>query len=124
MPPCGNTPDDYSMWLSKQHTDFCGTRLQVSYYKELKGKEAWCPNCERTEMEAHLCLCLSEDRTKQILESTDELQDWLNEDNKTERELAYRIPKHTLTRGTKNMAEMGCMSPQMICLAKNQDIIG
>ena len=27
-------------------------------------------------------------------------------------------------RGTKNMAEMGCMSPQMTSLAKSQDIIG
>ena len=27
-------PDGYKMWLSKQHTGFCGTRLQVlSYYK-------------------------------------------------------------------------------------------
>ena len=41
-------PDGYKMWLSKQHTRFCGTRLQASYYKGLKGKQAWCPNCERT----------------------------------------------------------------------------
>ena len=32
-------PDGYKMWLSKQHTGVCGTRLQVSYYKGLKGKQ-------------------------------------------------------------------------------------
>ena len=84
----------------------------------------WCPKCGRTEMAAHLCLCPSKDRTKLFLESTDELQDWLDQDNKTERELAYWIPKYILMRGTKNMAEMGCMSPQMTSLSKSQDIIG
>ena len=62
--------------------------------------------------------------TKLFLESTDELKDWLPKDCKTERELAYWIPKYVLMRGTKNMAEMGCMSPQMASLDKNKDIIG
>ena len=117
-------PDGYKMWLSKQHTGFCDTRLQVSYYSGLKGKQAWCPNCGRTETAAHLCLCPSEDRTRLFIESTEELQDWLLQDDKTGRELAYWLPKYILLRGTKNMAEMGCMSPQMTCLAKSQDIIG
>ena len=82
-------PDGYKMWLSKPHTGFCGTRLQVSYYKGLKGMEAWCPNWGLTETAAHLCLCPSEDRTKLFLESIDELQDWLWKDGKAERELAY-----------------------------------
>ena len=62
--------------------------------------------------------------TKLFLESTDELKDWLPKDCKTERELAYWIPKYVLMRVTKNMAEMGCMSPQMTSLAKSQDTIG
>lgn len=32
-------PDGHKIWLSKQHTGFCGTRLQVSYYKGLQGKQ-------------------------------------------------------------------------------------
>ena len=112
------------MWLPKQHTGFCGTRLQVSYYKGLQGKQAWCPNCGCTETAAHICLCPSEDRTKLFLESTDEVQGWLDKDSKAKGELAYWIPKYILVRGTKNMAELGCMSPQMSCLAKSQDIIG
>ena len=54
-------PDMYKTWFSKQHTGFCGTRLQVSYYKGLNGEQAGCPNCGRTETAAHLCLCLNED---------------------------------------------------------------
>ena len=86
-------PDGYKIWLSKQHTGFCGIRLQVSYYRGLKGKQAWSPNCGRTETAAHLCMCPSEDRTKLLMKSTEELQGWLNQDNKTMSELAYLIPK-------------------------------
>ena len=69
-------------------------------------------------------MCPSEDRTKLLIESTEKLKNWLNQDNKTERELAYWIPKYILMRGTKNMADLGCMSPQMSQLTKIQDIIG
>ena len=86
-------PDGYKIWLSKQHTGFCGTRLQVSYYQGLQGKQALCPNCGRKETAAHLCLCPSEDRTRLFMESTEELQDWLLQDDKTGRELAYWLPK-------------------------------
>ena len=116
-------PDGYKIWLSKQHTGFCGTRLQVSYYQGLQGMQVWCPNCGCKETTAHLCLCPCEDRTRLFIESTEELQDWLQYD-KIERELAYWLPKYILMRGTKNMAEMGHMSPHMERLAKSQDVIG
>ena len=41
-------------------------------------------------------MCPSEDRTKLLIESTEELQDWLNQDYETERELAHWIPKYIL----------------------------
>ena len=44
--------------------------------------------------------------------------------NQKENWHTYWIPKYVLMRGTKNLAEMGCMSPQMTSLAKSQDIIG
>ena len=69
-----NKPDGYKAWLSKQHTGFCGTRLQVSYYRGLNGEEAWCPNCGRAEIEAHLCMCPNEDRTKLFIKMTDDLE--------------------------------------------------
>ena len=117
-------PDMYKTWLSKQHTGFCGTRLQVSYYKGLNGEQAGCPNCGRTETAAHLCLCPDEDRTKLFLESTDELDIWMAKDNKTNNELAFWIPKYILMRGTKRMSEMRHMSSEMMSLAKSQDVIG
>ena len=92
-----------------------------TYYKGLKGKQAWCPNCGRVEIAAHLCLCPSEGRTKLFLESTEDVQSWLLRDGNTERELVYCIPKYG---GIKNMAEMGCMSPQMANLAQSQDVVG
>ena len=58
-----------------------------------------------------------------MLESSEDLQNWLSRDENTERDLAYWIPKYAMMRGTKNMAEMGCMSPQMVNLARSQDII-
>ena len=58
------------------------------------------------------------------MEPTDELQDWLWKGYATERELPYWILKYVLMIGTKKMAEMGCMSPQMASLTKSQDIIG
>ena len=71
-------------------------------------------------------MCPSEDRAKLLIliESMQELQDWLIQDNKTERELSHWIPEHILMRGTENMADLGCTSPQMSQLAKSQDIIG
>ena len=69
-------------------------------------------------------MCPSEERTKLFLDTTDELEAWLNRDEKTEPELAYWIPKYILMRGTTNILDMGLMSPQMRRLAKSQDKIG
>ena len=82
-------PESYKARLSKKHTGFCGTRLQVSYYKGLKGEQAECSNCGRTETAARLCLCPSEDRTKLFIERTDKLDAWLTKDEKAEPELAF-----------------------------------
>ena len=60
-------PDGYKMWLSKQYTGFYGTRLQVSYYKRLKGKQAWRPKRGPIETTARLCLCPSEDIHNQVI---------------------------------------------------------
>ena len=96
-------PEMYKTWLSKQHTGFCGTRLQVSHYKGRKGEQAWRPNCGRIETTAHLCLCPNEDRTKLFLETTDELEHWMVKDNKTNHEVAFWIPRYILMRGTKHL---------------------
>ena len=52
------------------------------------------------------------------------LQQWLEKDNKTELELTYWIVKYLLMRNSKPWAEMGEMSQQMQLLAISQDKIG
>ena len=52
--------EGYKTWLSKQHTKFCGTTLQVAYYKGLKGKQVECSNCNKPETAANLRRCPSE----------------------------------------------------------------
>ena len=89
--------DEYKIWLSKQHTGFCGTRLQVSYFKGLNGQHAWCPNCWRVETAGHLCLYPNKHKTRLLLESTDDLGDWMSRDNKINSELAYWIPRYIST---------------------------
>ena len=57
-------------------------------------------------------MCPSEGRTKLFLDTTDELETWLNRDEKTEHELAFWIPKYILTRGTKILLDMELMPPK------------
>ena len=40
----GNTPEGYKTWLAKQHTGFCGTRVQVGCYNRNPTGDASCPN--------------------------------------------------------------------------------
>ena len=61
---------------------------------------------------------------KQTVESTDDLEDWMMRDNKTNNQLVYWILEYILMRGTKSMSDMGCISPQMASLAKSKDAIG
>ena len=122
--------DMYKIWLSKQHTGFCGTRVQVAYYsgeKDQDGKplgDLGCPNCGERETAAHLCVCPSEDRTRLLVELTEELERWMVSGGKTNPEIAYWVPKYILFRGTRNFADMGMMSPSMRALAESQDKIG
>ena len=69
-------------------------------------------------------LCPDADQTRLLKEQVDNLQEWLEKDNKTEPELAYWIVKYLQMRNSKPWAEMGEMSQQMKLLAISQDKIG
>jgi hypothetical protein len=114
----------YKLWRSKQHSGFCGTRVQVGRYSGLECPDERCPSCGSWESTAHSLVCPNEDRTRLLTETTDELGDWLNQENLTDLELAYWIPKYKLMRGDKPFAAVGAMSPQMRALAVSQDNIG
>ena len=53
----------------------------------------------------------NEDRTHLLAETTEDLCDWLNQEQLTDLELAYWIPKYILMRGDKPFASLGTMSP-------------
>jgi hypothetical protein len=48
----------------------------------------------------------------------------MSQDNKTDPEILYWIPKYILMRGDKPLSMMGFMSPQFKALANSQDLIG
>ena len=112
------------MWLSKQHTGFCGTRVQVAYYSGQINDDVGCPNCGEKETASHLCVCPNKGRTKLLTETVKELESWMGKGGETQLKLAYQIPKYIRYRGTKEFADMGRMSPPVTDLAKNQDKIG
>ncbi len=69
-------------------------------------------------------LCPDEDRTKLLTETVNELTKRMAQDDRTDPEILYWIPKFILMRGNKPFSEMGTMSHQFRALAKSQDLIG
>jgi hypothetical protein len=72
----------------------------------------------------HLMLCSDEDCTRLLIESVNELTEWMARDNKTDPEILCWIPKYILMRGVKSLLDLGIMSPQFKALAHSQDLIG
>jgi hypothetical protein len=69
-------------------------------------------------------LCSDEDCTRLLIESANELTEWMTGDNKTNPEILYWIPKYILMRGVKSLSDLGIMLPQFKALAHSQDLIG
>jgi hypothetical protein len=116
--------DMYRIWWSKQHSGFCGTRVQVGCYLGDLLPDERCPNCSRQETAAHLMLCPDNNRTRLLVENVDELSKWMSQENQTDPEILYWIPKFILMRGDKPLSTMGFMPPQFKALAASQDLIG
>ena len=107
-----NKPDMYRIWRSKQHCGFCGTRVQVGRYLGDLTPDERCPNCGQRETAAHLMLCPDDSRTKLLGENVDDLTSWMSQDNQTDPEILYWVPKYILMRGDRPLSTMGFMSPQ------------
>ena len=118
-----NKQDSFVMWLSKQHSDFCGTRTMVKHYSGGAEIDVSCPNCGCVETEVHLCTCMNPDRTKLFNEMVDSLGVWLRKGNKTDPELAYYIPRYMQAKGAIRFQDLGRMSARVKDLAKQQDEI-
>jgi hypothetical protein len=119
-----NKADMYKLWRSKQHSGFCGTRVQVGQYFGDLFPDERCPNCGKWETAAHLMLCPDDNHTRLLIDNVNELTAWLARDNKPNPEILYWIPKYILMQGDKLLSKMGFMSPQFKALATSQDLIG
>jgi hypothetical protein len=118
-------PEGYTTWLSKQHTGFCGTRLQTARYAGDEDENNCCPCCGKPKEDAaHLLVCPDEDRTQLLKDTTEQFEQWMLRGGTTCFEIAYWVPKYILYRGTKEFAQLGMMSPAMLRLARSQDKIG
>ena len=116
--------DMHKMWRSKQHTGFCGTRVQVGKYSGQEYPDKKCPTCGFRETAEHILTCPNEDSTRLLVETTEDLSTWLSQEHLTDLELAYYVPKYIMMRGNKPSASLGAMSPRMKALAISQDKIG
>ena len=120
----GNTLEGYKTWLAKQHTGFCGTRVQVGYYNGNPNGDLSCPNCREREDASHLCLWPNEDRVRLFTEGINDLEGWMKKRDKTDPEISYWLPMYIKCRGTRRFQNLGRLSPNMTALAKSQDKIG
>jgi hypothetical protein len=117
--------DKYRIWqFTKQTSGFCGTRVQVGLYSGEAYLNERCPNCRARETDAHLMRCPDKDRTGLLINNVEELEKWMETNNKTDPELIYWIPKYILMRNNKRFAQLGRMSQKMRALAESQDKIG
>jgi hypothetical protein len=121
----------YTLWLTKQATKFCGSRIQVS--RMTPGSDDRCPNCFCPEERAsHLNLCPNADRTRQFISSVDELGAWLHKDH-THPDIAFWVPRYLKARNRVLFQDLPSyaparamvrMSSQMRAIAIGQDSIG
>ena len=116
-------PIMFRLWLSKQHSNFCATGVQMKRCKF--SDDDRCPSCWTSKERAkHLCTCPSDSRTKLFLNNVAELESWLSLNNNTDPELAYWLIKYILGRGSLAFAELGNLTPDLQLAAANQDVIG
>ena len=69
-------PKMFRVWLTKHVSEFCGTNLQLSYWK--KEKSSLCPCC-KTEVEStmHMTRCQAGGRKKMFRITVKVLTDWM-----------------------------------------------
>ena len=116
-------PIMFRLWLSKQHSNFCATNLQMKRCK--LSDDDRCPSCwSRRERAKHLCTCPSDSRTQLFLDNVRDLENWLTNNNNTDSELSYWLIKYILGRGRLKFAQLGSLSEDLQAAAVNQDLIG
>jgi hypothetical protein len=116
-------PVMFRLWLSKQHSNFCATGLQMKRCK--LSDDDRCPSCwSCRERARHLCACPSDSRTQLFLDNVADLEGWLTLNNNTDSELAYWLIKYIHGRGKLKFTELGQLSHDLSPAAVSQDKIG
>ncbi len=70
-------PDGFRTWLSKQHSNFCATRVQTKQW--FGTDDSRCPSCLQVEERAeHLCKCNNPERRRLLKEDTNDLVRWMS----------------------------------------------
>ena len=98
--------------------------IPVSVASGFRWGDERCPNCGRRETAAHLMICPDKSRTKLLTKNVNDLMAWMSQDDQTDPEILYWIPKYILMRGDRPLSAIGFMSPQFKALAASQDLIG
>jgi hypothetical protein len=104
-----NKQEMYRIWRSKQHSGFCGPRVQVGQFSGDPFPDKRCPNCGQRESASHFMLCPDKSRTKLLGKNVDDLTTWMSQDDQTDPEILYWIPKYILMRGDIPLSVMGFM---------------
>jgi hypothetical protein len=116
-------PVAFRLWLSKKHSDFCATGVQMKRCN--MSDDDRCPSCwRRKEWASHLCKCPSKARTSLLEESVRDLEHWLGMNDNTNNDICYWVPKYIRAQGRLQFGSLGTMSKHMHKLATSQDLIG
>jgi hypothetical protein len=68
----------------------------VGYYLGNPNGDVGFPNRGEKETTAHLCMCPNEDRVRLFTEGVDELEEWMEKQDKTDPETSYWLPIYIL----------------------------
>jgi hypothetical protein len=91
-------PDGFRTWLSKQHSDFCATRVQTKRW--FGTDDTSCPSCLQVEeTAAHLCQCPDPARSRLLADDTAELTRWMSIHDNTHPEIIDWVEKYISSRG-------------------------
>jgi hypothetical protein len=96
-------PDGFRTWLSKQHSDFCATRVQTNRW--FGSGDIKCPSCLTVDERAdHLCRCNDPARRQLMEEETSNLIRWMSIGENTHPDIIGWVETFILSQG--NMALM------------------
>jgi hypothetical protein len=100
-----NKPDMFQIWHAKQCIGVCATRSRMARIQDILDSK--CPNCKQEQEKSHhLNKCPDHGRTLLFRESIANLVHWMHEHNHTDAELAYRIEKYLVFRGTCTLTHL------------------